>query len=92
MKKIILILFSCLLFVVGCNNKSDNVLKELSKKISNTKSYHLKGVLTINRGENEYVYNVDSSYQNNDYYRVSLTNTINNHEQIILRNDTGVFV
>ena len=91
MKKILLILFSCLLFV-GCGNKSKDVLKALDKKISNAKSYHLTGVLKINRGENEYVYNVDSSYQNDDYYRVSLTNTINNHEQIILRNDDGVFV
>lgn len=90
MKKYLLVLFSFLL-LVGCSEKK-NALKSMDNKISKTKSYHLVGVLTINRGDDKYTYDVDCSYQNNDYYRVSLTNTINQHEQIILRNDEGVFV
>jgi outer membrane lipoprotein-sorting protein len=52
----------------------------------------MEGELKISRGDDTYTYNVDSTYKSNDYYRVSLTNTVNNHEQIILRNDTGVYV
>lgn len=91
MKRFLLFLFSILL-LVGCGNKTGNILKKLDKKISSSKGYHLEGILSINRGDDTYKYNVECSYKDGDYYRVSLVNTINNHEQIILRNDTGVYV
>lgn len=91
MKRILLFLFSILL-LVGCGNKNKNILKNLDKKISSTKSYHLEGTLAINRGDDIYKYDVNCSSKDGNYYRVSLTNQINNHEQIILRNDSGVYV
>ena len=42
--------------------------------------------------EDTYTYQVKVSYQKNDYYKIELTNTLNNHEQVILRNDDGVYV
>ena len=47
--------------------------------------------MQIYNGEDVYTYDVESSYEN-DNYRVSLTNQMNNHEQIILRNSDGVYV
>lgn len=78
--------------LVGCANNNDNIIKKITKKYDNLKGYHLDGELSIMRGDATYTYDVDASYLKDDYYRVSLTNTINNHEQIILRNDTGIYV
>ena len=43
-------------------------------------------------GENKYTYDVDVKYKKDDLYRVSLINKVNNHEQIILRSEDGVYV
>ena len=42
--------------------------------------------------EDTYDYNVKVSYKKDDYYKIELVNTLNNHEQVILRNDDGVYV
>ncbi len=92
MKRIIFIILCCFL-VVGCGKYDEkDAYKELDKKINDLTSYHLTGELLIYRGEDSYTYDVDVAYQEEDYYRVSLTNKVNNHEQIILRNQDGVFV
>ncbi|MBQ8681714.1 MAG: outer membrane lipoprotein carrier protein LolA, partial [Bacilli bacterium] len=46
----------------------------------------------IMNNEDTYTYDVKVSYQKEDYYRIELVNTLNNHEQVILRNDDGVYV
>ena len=91
MKKYFLLLLSIIL-LSGCGSKNNDIIKKIAKKYENVKSYHLQGNLSLNRGDDTYTYNIDSSYQDGDYYRVSLTNTVNNHEQIILRNKTGIYV
>ena len=91
--KKVLFLFICLFFVVGCGkNHSSNVVKKISKKIEGINSYHLSGILEIINNENSYLYNVDVAYLKENNFRVSLKNKTNNHEQVILRNDEGVFV
>lgn len=91
MKKYLL-LFLMIVLMAGCANNNDSIIKKLDKKYSKTKSYHLEGSLSIVRGDDTYVYDIDAAYLKDIYYRVSLTNTVNNHEQIILRNDTGIYV
>ena len=94
MKKILKI--CCILvifFLVGCGVYSqDDVIKDLSKKIETAKSYLVEGTLEIINNEDTYTYNVTASYQDGDYYKIELTNKTNNHEQVILRNDDGVYV
>ena len=91
MKKIIFI-FLCVL-VVGCGKYNEkDAYNELTKAINDLKSYHLTGELLIYRGEDSYNYDVDVAYKAEDTYRVSLTNKINNHQQIILKNEDGVYV
>ena len=92
MKKIIFgVVF--LLMAVGCGKYTEkDAYEEISKRVNNLSSYHVTGELLIYRGEDSYTYDVDVAYQEKDYYRVSLTNKINNHEQIILRNQDGVYV
>lgn len=94
MKKILktFILVSIFL-LVGCqNNNTNNVLKTLEKKLEESKSYYIEGKMEIINNEDTYTYDVKVSHQKQDYYRIELMNTLNNHEQIILRNDDGVYV
>ena len=92
MKKICLVLFTCLL-LVGCGNySSKDVAKDLEKKINNLKGYNLSGQLEITNNDDVYKYDVEASYAKDDKFRVSLKNQTNNHEQIILKNSEGVYV
>lgn len=84
-----LLLFLILLFsllIVGCRKTGEKeVVKDLTKKIEETKSYHLVGELEMLNNDDVYKYDVDVSYEQEDKFRVSLKNKINNHEQIILK-------
>ncbi len=94
MKKIIILgTIIMMLFVTGCGKKSaDDVIKELDKKITSATTYQLDGTLQITNNDDTYNYNVKVSYEKPNKYRVSLVNTSNDHEQIILKNTEGVYV
>ena len=80
-------------FLIGCGtDNSKDILKKLNSKFNNANSYYVNGVMEIFNNEDTYTYNVDVSYKKDNYYKVSLVNTLNNHEQVILRNDNGVYV
>jgi len=89
MKKILIVV--CCLLLAACG-KSKDALKDISKMIENSKGYYLDGVLEVNNNDDTNLYDVKVSYKEGNYFKVSLTNQINNHEQIILRNDDGVYV
>lgn len=48
--------------------------------------------MQITNNEDKYNYLVDVTYKKGTYYKVSLINKENKHEQIILKNDEGVYV
>lgn len=92
MKKVLLI-FGLLLVLAGCGKTSESdIVRKFDKSVKDTKGYHLKGKLEINRNDNKYTYDVDSSYKIGDLFKVSLKNTTNDHEQIILKNSDAVYV
>lgn len=94
MKKKILLLAICFItifFTSGCG-KNNNVFKKIKDKYDNLKSYTLTGNLEIINNDDTYKYDVKVSYQKKDKYYVSLKNRDNNHEQIILKNEDGVYV
>ena len=92
MKRYLYLFMICLL-LIGCGNKSEkDVLKNIKKKTENLNSYIMQGELKIYNGDNKYTYNVEVNYKKDDLYKVSLINTVNDHEQIILRNKEGVYV
>ena len=92
MKKIF-ILLGVIILLSGCGKYSDkNLVKDVSRKVNNSKSYHLIGTLDIYRNEEKYSYDVDSSYKKEDFFKVNLKNKSNDHEQIILKNKEGVYV
>ena len=94
MKKVLLsILLVLTLSLTGCGKKGESyVINELSKKIEKSTSYYIEGKMELMNNEDIYEYDVKVSYKKGDYYKVDLTNTKNNHEQVILRNDEGVYV
>lgn len=94
MKKYVMLctMVLCSLLLFGCGKYGEkDALKDLENQLK-TKGYHLTGELMIKNNEDNYKYNVDVSYQKDNYYRVSLKNKTNNHEQLILRNEEGVYV
>ena len=93
-KKLLFLIMFALIFVLGgCGKVSENdVIKDLTKKINDSKAYYIEGTLEIVNNEDVYTYDVEVSYARKDNYKVNLVNTVNNHEQIILRNSDGVYV
>ena len=92
-KKILFILLVGVFLLSGCGKTSESsIIKDLEKKINNSKSYYIEGTLEIVNNEDLYTYDVKVSYAKGDNYKVNLTNKVNNHEQVILRNSDGVYV
>ena len=91
-KKQFVLIIICAFFLIGCGNNKENIINKITKKIENTNSYNLNGVLEIINNENSYKYDVDVKYKKENNFKVSLKNQTNNHEQIILRNKDGVYV
>ena len=68
--------------------------KQFEKKMSDMNSYILEGNMEIAKGEDVKTYAVEVGYKkaDKDFFKVTLTDKELNQEQIILRNDAGVFV
>ena len=93
MKKTILILISMILVLsTGCFNKNKDVIKTFKDEVENMKSYRINGTLEIMNNENSYTYDAEILYKKNDKFKVDLKNKTNEHQQIILKNEEGVFV
>ena len=94
MKKIFIFITLISIFILtGCGKSNENtVFKDLTNKINKLNSYTLNGNLEIKNNKDKHTYNVKVNYMKEDKFKVTLVNTSNNHEQVILRNDDGVFV
>ena len=94
MKKIFLsiVLGIFVISLSGCQKYDEKSIKnDLNNDIKKIKGYHVVGDLEVYNGDNIYKYDVESS-KYEDKYKVSLINKNNNHEQIIIKNDDGVYV
>ena len=92
MKKTIALIMALLICLTGCSKKSKNVVKELSDKVYNSKSYLLKGNIEIYADEETFTYSIEASFLKDNFYKVIMVNQTNNHEQILLRNNDAVYV
>ena len=93
MKKIIIVLlFGCIL-ITGCKgNNKERIVGDLENKLNKIKGYNLEGELTVHNNDEVYNYNIDVSYKKDNYYRVEFVNTSNQHRQVLLKNDDGLYV
>ena len=91
MKRIFIILFICCILITGCSD-TKNIKKNFVNRVDGANSYKLNGTLSINNNDDVYNYSVEVGYKKDDYYKVTLKNKANNHVQIILKTDDGVYV
>lgn len=70
---------------------ASKVISEYKKNID-TDKYELVGQMDIVSNEELYHYDVTVDYMEGDYYKATLINKDNNHKQIILKNESGVYV
>ena len=89
-----LFIFLAIFVLCGCGTKTNNteVINKFEKKVNSVKSYKIDGKMEITSNEETYTYDVKVNYKYDNLYKVTLTNTINNHEQVILKNKDGVYV
>ena len=93
MKKILLLTVGLLFCLTGCGKETEeDLIAKFEKNVVNAKSYTLKGNMEILSNEETYTYSLEANYLQDDYYKVTLVNQTNNHEQIILKNKDGVYV
>lgn len=78
--------------LLGCSRNNSNTVISEYKKLLNTDKYELTGQMDIISNEDLYHYDVVVDYLEGDYYKATLVNKDNGHEQIILKNDDGVYV
>ena len=71
---------------------SKTLIDKYEKMITSTDTYTLDADMDIVSNEEVYHYKVTVDYMKGDYYKVDLTNKDNEHKQIILKNEKGVFV
>ena len=81
------------LFLTGCGKQNEKtVLKEFQDKVLKSESYYLSGNMELVNNEDVYTYDIAVSYKKDDFYKIELTNVINDHKQVILRNEEGVYI
>lgn len=72
-----------------------DVSTTIEKRKEDLMAYHMEATMDIEQGDNTKNYLVKSDYQkedNNENFKVSLTDTNINQEQIIIKNKDGVYV
>lgn len=93
MKKFLCLCSMILLLTTGCGKmEASDVVKEFTNQVNDSKSYVLKGTMEIYSDEDTFTYSVEANYLKDNFYKVLLVNQTNNHEQVILRNNDGVYV
>lgn len=90
-KKVVVIILS-VFFLTGCMSNNKDIMKSFKDYNSKKESYELSGTMVLISNEDEFTYDIKVGVDKRENYKVSLINTINNHEQIILKNDQGVYV
>lgn len=71
---------------------SKDAVSKFKNNIENADHYVMKGEMEITSNEELYKYSVSVSYLEGDYYKASLVNKDTDYEQIILKNEDGVYV
>lgn len=91
MKKVV-VMFLLVFLLTGCMKNTTDNLKSFKDYNGKKTSYELTGTMKLISNEDEFTYDLKVGVKNNEFYKVSLVNTVSNHEQVILKNKDGVYV
>lgn len=81
------------LILAGCGTKSqEDVTGALKEKVSEMTGYKANAKMTLQTGAEPQVYEVEIWHKKPTFYRVNLKNSDKDQNQMIIRNDEGVFV
>ena len=79
--------------LVGCREMSqEDVVGRLSSNLEENKSYLATGVMEVESEGQIHVYAIEIGFAYPAFYRVTMRNEATGNEQVILKNDDGVFV
>ena len=92
MKKIFGLLIIILLLTACGKVNKDKVIQDFLDDVDESKSYYVEAKMEIYNAEDTYKYDMKVYYKDDDLFKVRMVNTINNHEQIILRDEESVYV
>lgn len=76
-------------------NKTSNIEKNTQQVLKNLNSYYMEATMEFYKGEDSRTYSLKISYakvNDVDHFRVSMLDKAINQEQIIIKNDKGVYV
>ena len=97
-KRIVVILLIVGLLAFGAYkmffNKNNNIEHNVQETLDNLDSYYMEASMEFYKGEDTRKYVVKVSYKDdeNDLFRVSMYDKTSEQEQIILKNNDGVYV
>lgn len=90
--KFLLVILAIMTFC-GCGKtKSTNIIEKFKDKVNSTKSYQVVGSMEIVSNEETFTYDVNVDYKYDEFYKVTLLNKTNDHEQVILKDGESVYV
>ena len=92
MKKYIILFVGLIILMTGCGKENLTSVKEnFVKNMEKKDIYLVKAQMSIISNEDTFTYEVVAA-RNKDDYRVDLINQINDHEQVILKSASEVYV
>lgn len=89
MKKILILMFTCLCILTGCSKNKEYKVNDVVEHLEKLNSYTLTSNMTIYKDDKTLSMDISVDYLTPAYYKVVFGK---NNEQIILKNDKGVFV
>ncbi|HEY8364821.1 MAG TPA: hypothetical protein VIK84_04535 [Haloplasmataceae bacterium] len=95
MKKVLSIfLMLFMVFIISsCGKKgSDNLIKELGKKVEDVEMYEVDAIMDVKEMNKSHIFDINIKYLKPDFYKVTLKNRDSNNIQIVLKNKEGVYV
>ena len=95
MKKLCLmitVIFTTMLLAACGEMTQQDVINKLASNLEGANTYLATGRMEIESEGQKYQYFVEVGFKQDKYFRVTMRNETTNNEQIILKNDDGVFV